>query len=150
MSDTTIPMHIQRANDIRALADFIEHNPDLFKQLDYTTHSFLLSVNRSEDPVSEMAKFIRAGMAQGAKITKDYSDKYGSVKLTWGAVSLDIYAPRDQVCERVVTSTETVTKSVPDPDRLAEVPLVEVEEVVETVEWVCKPLLAASTEDGAK
>ncbi len=45
------------------------------------------------------------------------------------------------MCKKVVT-TETVTRTVPDPAVLATVPMVEVTQDVENVEWVCEPLLA--------
>lgn len=147
MSDTTIPMHIQQAQGLRALADMIEANPEAAKHACYLTD---ISVFHVTDP-DALEGIIRAGLRSGAKVTKDWTTKTVlQVKFTWGPVTASVLSPRDSVCERVVTSTETVTKSVPDPDRLAEVPLVEVEEVVETVEWICKPLLAASTEDGAE
>ena len=50
-----------------------------------------------------------------------------------------IVVQRDAVCERIVTGKETVTTHVPDPE--AVVPMVEVTEEVETVEWKCSPLL---------
>ncbi len=53
---------------------------------------------------------------------------------------IQLTAFRDDVCERVVTGTREVTKQVPDP--AVDVPLVEVTETVEEVEWVCGPLLA--------
>lgn len=57
---------------------------------------------------------------------------------------LVVVAPRSEICERVVTGTETVTREVPDPEALAAVPTTTVTETVEKVEWICSPLLAGS------
>ncbi|HET6291734.1 MAG TPA: hypothetical protein VFG33_00115, partial [Kribbella sp.] len=57
-----------------------------------------------------------------------------------GVIEVHVGAYRDQVCERVVTGTREVTKTVPDPSVV--VPDVEVTETVEDVEWICGPLLA--------
>jgi len=46
----------------------------------------------------------------------------------------------EQVCERVVTGTEVITREVPDPK--VRVSMVTVTETVETVEWICSPLLS--------
>lgn len=50
-------------------------------------------------------------------------------------VKLEIYTHRDQVCERVVTGTETVTipAKAAEPERTEE---------RELVEWRCEPVLA--------
>lgn len=52
----------------------------------------------------------------------------------------ELTAYRDEVCERVVTGVETVTRRIPDPS--VTVPTVEVTDEVETVEWRCGPILA--------
>jgi len=68
--------------------------------------------------------------------TASYFDLAGSLH----GLTIKLTAYRDAVCTRVVTGTEVVTKKVPDPS--VDVPLVEVAEKVETVEWRCEPLLA--------
>jgi len=57
---------------------------------------------------------------------------------------LAAYAPRNEVCERVVTGTREVTREVPDPEALAAVPKVVVTETVEDVTWECIPLLKSA------
>ena len=52
-----------------------------------------------------------------------------------------IVLDRPQVCRKVITGTQIVTETVPDPDVLATVPTVEVTKEVETFEWVCDPIL---------
>lgn len=130
----------QRAEQLRAVADFVEALPDdLAEHLRYTSNTVNIPVAHLDDPVAVMVAFARAGLAHGVKVRKDFSDKHGIVSLDFGTMRLDVYAHREQVCERVVTGTEKVTKQVPDPAA----PTVEVTEEVETVEWVCRPLLAA-------
>lgn len=52
-----------------------------------------------------------------------------------------VLVDRPAVCERVVTSRASITKLVTDP----EAPLIETTEIVETVEWICTPLLESYT-----
>lgn len=129
----------EQAAGLRALADMIEANPDLVATKFYLSG---LHVWHATD-ADTMAKLVRAGLAHGAKIDKAYSGDSFNLKLSWGPVVAMALGYRNQVCERVVTGVETVTKTVPDPEALAAVPQVEVTEQVETVTWVCKPLLAA-------
>lgn len=148
MTTTEKSLQQQRAEQLRAVADFVEALPDeLAEHLRYTSNTVNIPVSHLDDPVAVMVAFARAGLAHGVKIRKNFSDRHGIVSLDFGVMHLDVYAARDQVCERVVTGTETVTKQVPDPAA----PLVEVTEEVEQVEWVCRPLLAAeSGSDGAE
>lgn len=62
-----------------------------------------------------------------------------------GALHVRVWVDRAEVCERVVTGTREVTRTVPAPDA----PMVEVTETVEDVEWVCSPLLAEDRESEA-
>lgn len=138
----------QQAAGLRALADMIEAHPGLAENFRYTA---IEDVNvplshSTNEPALTIAAFVRAAKAHGASVEKNYSEKYGGVYLRWGPIGLHVYAPREQVCERVVTGTETVTKRVKDPAALAAVPEVEVTETVEKFEWVCRPLLVADDE----
>jgi hypothetical protein len=60
----------------------------------------------------------------------------------WHGFPVAVVTSRDEVCRKVVTGTRTVTRTVPDPEALAKVPMVEVTEDVEDFEWVCEPVLA--------
>lgn len=134
---------------LRDLADFIERNPDLAEgfRYDLTSSGINAHLNHLDDKVAGQAQFAKAAARYGAKVTKDVNDTFHNVTLTFaGGVKVDVLAYRNEVCERVVTSTETVTKTVPDPEALAAVPTVEVTEQVEHFEWVCKPVLAAAVE----
>jgi hypothetical protein len=134
------PLHIQQAEGLRALAAMIEANPDVAKHVAYLDKVNVFHV--TEPDAVDM--IIRAALRSGAKVTKNWeAPTVLQVGFSWGPVTGQLLSPRESVCERVVTGTETTRKTVPDPAKLADVPLVEVEETVETVEWVCKPLLAA-------
>lgn len=135
-----LPLHIQQATGLRALANMIEAHPELAPMMDLssTVRRLHVSVGHGApgSAQDELLAFLRAG---GAAAKKNYdSDKWMAVDIDFGAVSLYVYTARDKVCERVVTGTETVTKTVPDPAA----PMVEVTEVVEISEWKCAPLLA--------
>lgn len=127
----------QQAAGLRALADMVEQNPELvpFTSLDglYAFH-----VQTADD----QAAFARAGLRHGAKVTKDVSRELHNLLLTWGPVSAYVLAGRGDVCERVPTGVEKVTKTIKDPDAVAALPDVEIVEEVETFEWKCQPLLA--------
>jgi hypothetical protein len=108
----------------------------------------LQAVQGLGDNAAVLAAFARAALKHGAKITKSAGGddgKYFDVTASWGPVTAKAWTMREQVCERVVTGVKTVTETVPDPEALAAVPTVEVTHEVETVDWVCKPLLAAET-----
>ncbi len=131
----------EQATGLRALANALEANPELAQFVRIGLGHIGTHVFDSER--EKFATFVRAFKAGGAEITKDYHDKYAMVKATFGPVVVVIQADREEVCERVVVGTETVTKTVKDPAVLATVPDVEITEQVEIVEWQCKPLLAA-------
>ncbi len=137
------PLADQMVAGFRALADTIANNPQLAEYLRYANfNQLLVSTTGEADKPKLMAEFIRAGKANGATISKSGDEKWFNLDITWGPIGLHVFAAREDVCERVVTGVETVTKTVPDPALLAAVPQVEVTEQVETVEWVCRPLLA--------
>ncbi|GAB3471800.1 hypothetical protein [Actinophytocola sediminis] len=126
----------------RALADLIDANPDLAAHMRYIPKNILVPVSGEDDPRAIIAAFARTGLRHGATVEKWIRGSNSGVAIAWGQINLDVYAGRDEVCERVVTGVETVTKTVPDPEALAAVPTVEVTEQVEQVEWRCRPLLA--------
>jgi len=130
------------AEQLRTLADFIDSNN--IADLGFIAHNVMISLCGSDDPRTALATFIRAGLRAGLNVTKELdSSQYGGAKVCFGPrVSIEAFANREQVCERVVVGTDTVVKQVPDPVALQDVPLVEVVEEVERVEWVCRPLLA--------
>lgn len=134
-----------RAESIAALYELallLEQNPKLPVPWELTGHSHLnIHLMSSPDPRGDLATIVkilpgpiekRVWSAGGAS----YFDAVAKI----GVIELQVGAYRDQVCERVVTGTREVTKTIPDPT--VEVPVVEVTETVEDVEWICGPLLA--------
>lgn len=147
MTATEKPLHIRQAEKLREMAEgmcqlaaMIEANPQI--PVSYPKGTVSLTVWHAPSP-EQMAVIARAALAHGAKVEKKIDDELYTLKVSWGSFTAHALAMRNDVCERVVTGTETVTKTVPDPAALAAVPTVEVVEEVEHVEWVCRPLLAA-------
>jgi hypothetical protein len=114
---------------LRALADLLDKH-DLVHSSDAHRHLICCWTKQ------EMADVIRR---VGGKWEKDApsetDDYYGLMHDLGGGVTLRVYAPRKQVCERRVVGTRTVLKPAPDA------PMVEVEEDI--VEWECAPSILA-------
>lgn len=86
------------------------------------------------------ADMARAARALPGPLEKDVrTDGYFDLKGSIDGYHYTLIAYRDEVCERVVTGVEKVTRSIPDPK--VQVPLIEVTEDVETVEWRCGSVL---------
>lgn len=124
---------------LRQLADLLEANPHLTNPFNCgPVHHYL--GYQSEDKKADLRNWARA--TSHLRPTKAYTD-YAELNIDFGGgLVVKVYADREQVCERVVTGTREVTKTVKDPDALAAVPEVEVTVTEEDVEWICKPLLA--------
>lgn len=143
MDSTTTVTQDTRAEQVanlRAFADFLGANPQLRSPFDSSGERFLVCLNWTGDPKAELAAWARA--TSHLKPSKHYGDTYAGITIDFGGIELYVYASREQVCDRVVTGVETVTKTVKDPEMLKAVPEVEITEQVETVEWICRPLLA--------
>jgi hypothetical protein len=129
---------------LRALADLLEQNPDLYSYFGLTLEKLLIPVSHADDPRAALAAFLRAGKAAGLRVSKAYDENFGSVDVYLSdALRAHVYAGREQVCERVVVGSREVTREVPDPEALKAVPTTTVIETVEDVRWECRPLLAA-------
>jgi hypothetical protein len=120
---------------LRTLADIVEATPEVHRYND-----FYVWYGSSR---GDLAAVTRAALAHGATVAKDVDEQSYNVDLKIGPLKVSVLASRRNVCERVVLGTETVTKTVTDPEYVApEVPTVEVTETVERIEWRCTPLLA--------
>lgn len=133
MTAVDTPLHVQQAEGLRRLADMIEAHPELPPSY-LSSHLYIWHAKSAD----ELAAIARAALGAGATVDKDIAGKQYNVVASFGPIRAMALADRVNVCERVVTGTETVTRTVPDPTA----PLVEVTETVEQVEWVCRPLLA--------
>lgn len=142
MTETYEAMAAQQAAGLRALAEFIEKHPEVADGLSHTLMTSGINMHlRAEDKAAELGQIARLAARAGATVDKEIDDVWHNLVVRFGAVKVHVLAYRGEVCERVVTGVQTVTRKVPDPKALAEVPEVEVAEEVERVEWVCRPLL---------
>lgn len=119
---------------LRKLADLLEAHPELplpYHGFGVPAKIYMLGSDRSA--------FVDAVRALPGKADKRVDNDTYRVSVKLHGLEVEVVAYRDDVCERVVTGTREVTKTIPDPNVV--VPVVEVTEVVEDVEWVCSPLL---------
>lgn len=136
----------KRANHVAALyrvADLLAAHPDVpvptVDPYEIVWHFLTDDANAK----SGMARTVRAMPGRFTKNdpTGGYSETYYELRGSLAGFPVRLVAYRAAVCERVVTGTERVVRQV------AAAPAVEAHEVVEdvdTVEWVCTPLLAAA------
>jgi hypothetical protein len=122
---------------LRQLADLLEQRDDLPLPYTGTGSELLFILHRNDDQRALLAAFARAFPG---RIEKRVRGEDFDLKASLRGLRVQVIADRNEVCERIVTGTDTVTKEVPDPT--VQVPLVEVTETVEHVEWVCRPLLS--------
>jgi hypothetical protein len=126
---------------LRALADVLERHADL-PLPSYGTAEY------SPIYLAFFGAYAREELAAAARVMpcrldKDATEKWFNLDGWLHGLRIQLTAVRDAVCERVVLGTETVVTTVPDP--AVEVPLVEVTEQREIVEWRCGPLLAEAS-----
>lgn len=115
---------------LRAMCDF-------FETVDLEAWSGFVA-NVSVDDKADMA--IKAKLLGSCE--KSVGETFFSLIRHFGPHRIDVYAIRDQICEKVKTGTKTETKKV-FPEG---VELVEVSEEVDVYEWVCpKSILAGVT-----
>lgn len=114
---------------LRALADLIEATPELAGNYPTITH---LTIADGAEDLARLASLL------GGDRHKRPSERYmGITRDISGGVAIEVYAPREEVCERRVVGFRT--EMVPDPDA----PLVE--RTVEVVEWECAPVLGGAS-----
>lgn len=116
------------AQGLRDLADWLDTHPE----------TDLYRVEARAMPHDD-AETVRVWARAMKPCDKDYGDNLFTLRRMFGPVELGAVFWRSTVCEKVVT-TRQETKLVPDPAVV--VPMVEVTETVEDVEWVCAPVLA--------
>lgn len=116
---------------LRQLADWLDANPEIELPWTGRYEVFQLGVWLRKD---ELAAIARALPGKVEKVADDAS-KVLRIQGQFAGLNVEAYAGRTEVCERIVTGTETVT-----------VPAVEAKpektEEREVVEWRCHPLLA--------
>ena len=129
---------------LRALADAIDGNDDLPLPSQGSISPITIQFLHGDDPRAAMGAAARAIPCNWRKNTWEGSSGTAYFDLTGelDGLHITLTAFRDTVCERVVTGTREVTRTVKDPEAIAAVPEVEVTETVEDVEWRCGSLLA--------
>jgi hypothetical protein len=128
---------------IRAVLDRLANDPDIdmpysIEDIGHGKPTFKwLPTGDSE--VTEAARIRRA---LGGRWDKGVGDQLMTLRSEDQHARYQIVVWRTSACTRVVTGTKTITETVPDPDALAAVPLVEVTREVEECRWDCTPILA--------
>jgi hypothetical protein len=126
---------------LRMLADLLEQHPELPLPYEGTASNRLWIFCETRE---DAAGYARVLPGRVGKHTDTNSPAYGfELHGQLGGLYVKVLARREQVCERVVVGTEEITRQVPDP--AVQVPMVEVTETVEKVQWRCSPLLAGPT-----
>lgn len=129
---------------LRMLADLLEAHPELMLPYDGGDGSPLCIIPigraRQREQLTAWAKAL-----PGRKEKKPRGDAFDLTGTVRG-VHIKVICNRDNVCEKVVLGTETVTETVPDPEYMAAAPLVERETEREIVKWVCAPSILAEDE----
>lgn len=110
---TDTEKRVNKLNDMRALLDFLEDNPDV-------TMPYLSQV----DAFAESEDLEKVARALGT-FDKDVNSIFFTLHKRFGKVWLKVNFSRSEVCERVVTGTEEIPEEV-IPARTRDV-----------VEWVC-------------
>lgn len=113
-----------------------DHNPER-ADLNWYFH-----INGRDKGTSQKALAQEVIKAVGGKWAKSFAQEDANFRQLRDGLDFHIVVAREAVCERVVTGTKTVTREVPDPS--VDVPTIEVTEEIETVEWVCSPLLESA------
>jgi hypothetical protein len=139
MSETTSTT-TNTATKLRFVADLLDQHPDLPHPCVFTYGNGTVEVTwqlmndaDTKDAQKDHARSIIAAI--GGKWDKHPWDDRFDFSRQLGEVKLQIFAHRDQLCERVVLGTEEVTLPAVEakPERT---------ETREVVEWRCTPLLA--------
>ena len=115
---------------LRELLEFVETHPGFPLPV---LPRFSVSVGSKED-LADAARTL-------GKVQKEVSSAWYSIQRQFGSITLDIFAARDRVCERVVVGTKVIPAR---PEVL--LPAVP-ERTEEIVEWKCGSLLAEEEQE---
>lgn len=129
------------ADKLRIVSDLLDAHPDLPTPCVFAYGSGTVEVtwqlmNNAEHKNAQKDGARAIIAALGGKWSKNpWDDRFDFARNLGDDIKLQIFTHRDQLCERVVTGTETVT--VPAVEAMPERT-----ETREIVEWRCQPLLA--------
>lgn len=128
---------------LRKLADLLENREEL--PLPYEGRLGAITMTfwgrAAREDLAAAARALPTPLAKNDPAVGDYDADYYELAGDLDGVKVKLVAYREQVCERVVTGTRTVTEDVPDPDALAKVPTVTRTRVEEITEWRCHSIL---------
>lgn len=133
---------VEYIEGLRALADLLEANPGLELPYHGSSTDMLIVPSRGTQR-AVLASWARA--LPGRK-SKGANNNLYQLSGALRGLKLQVLCSRDEVCEKRVLRTETVTETVPDPEYVAAAPLVERETEREVVEWICTPSILAGAE----
>lgn len=134
---------------LRALADLLDQHDELpLPTAGRTTAlDWWIWDHEVNDAKATLAAIVRLLPGSKSKTAGQVgATSWFTVEAALHGLRIDINTNRASVCQRVVTGTREVTKTIPDPAA----PTVTVTETVEDVEWVCEPLLRTREQDMAE
>lgn len=120
------------ADSLRLLADWYDANPDMPPIYDPTVLRF---AKENEDMARKVAHAF-------GTFKKTADDAFIRLTKTFGTLPLQFIFYRRRICTPRVVGTKTEIVKRP----AVNVPMIEVEETREIIEWVCPPLLAPAEE----
>lgn len=132
----------EKIRALRELANLLDENPEL----ECALHMHLSHYVYGGGPEEILEKMRAIRRIYGGTFEKRYSDEsslFPQFQLTgqWGAYTVDIWAQRESVCERVQVGVKTATVARKDPDAVAEATAMIPEELVTIeepiMEWHC-------------
>lgn len=137
LEPVTVDPRAEYVAGLRALADVLEREPGLPLPVKDTFSWNVWPVGFADvkAEVARIRRLLPAARFKKNEPDSEYNRQYFHLSAPLHGVTLEICTYRDQVCERVVTGTREVTKTVP----------VQMEDIIVTediVEWRCHPLLA--------
>ena len=138
------PAQIAFIDGLYQLAGFLALHPEIPATYPQSIIANVNAYSEHDAPARDRLAEIARIPGGWDKRTRDDPDTFELVR-EFGPHKLIVFAARDAVCEKIAT-IEKVTHEIPDPDLLAQVPLVAVTETVERVEWSCPRSLLAEVE----
>lgn len=139
MNVTEQSLNVVTAENLHAAADLIAAHPDLPQPYIASSSSGRISLdwflNGRENAKANAAAVVRAIDGGWTRGEADYSGPLATWTQERDGLDLNVQVSREEVCERIVTGTKTVTipAKPAEPERVVE---------QDVVEWRCEPLLA--------
>lgn len=130
--------HEEFAHSLRQLAAFIEGHPEIPVPLPTSFSAFVHPTHAPNGMKAHAAATIRAL----GKVKKEDFESNIQVIHDFGPLTYQVWYPRKEICERVVTGTREVPEHVLPAQEERVIPA----HTEEIVEWHCAPILAPGPE----